>query len=314
MSTTFRGEVRHEQRHSRDRQEASTPDDEPNAHEAAAAQEKYRLHAQHQISLEDEPVFAPTEDEAVLAVLRRNAEELQRVARAWQERHAAWAVTARELQAKTERHEIEYLRRLPQAKREEYLRRLPRAKQADYRRQFEGCVRRHGRNVVRGEGDWRCGMRRPRDFYETASWQVDALTEHLPELAGIVWEPCVGDGSLLVRLRQNRPDLDGVVTNDVDATKLATHHLDATRAENWARMLCYFARPDWIVTNPPFGAAFAILQHAVPIARQGVVIMARLSFMEPSRRGEGRGWRRIRATSGSRSNATASPRTARVTA
>ena len=110
----------------------------PNAHEATRAREKYQAYtAQHQISLEDEPVFPPTKDEAVLATLRRNAEELQRVVRAWQERNAAWAVTARELQAKTERHEIEYLRRLPQAKRDEYLRRLPRAKQAEYRRQFE---------------------------------------------------------------------------------------------------------------------------------------------------------------------------------
>ena len=125
-------------------------------------------------------------------------------------------------------------------------------------------------------------MRRARDFYETSPWQVDALSDHLPELAGVVWECCVGDGSLLARLRENRPDLDAVVTNDLDATKPASYHLDATRAETWATLMFDHDRPDWIITNPPFSAAFPILQHAVAIARQGVVIMARLSFMEPT--------------------------------
>ena len=124
-------------------------------------------------------------------------------------------------------------------------------------------------------------MRRPRDFYETAPWQVNALTDYLPELSGRVLEPCVGDGSLLARLLENRPDLVPVVTNDLDATKPATYHLDATRAETWATMTRDNGRPDWIITNPPFSAAFPILQHAVAIARQGVVIMARISFMEP---------------------------------
>ena len=124
--------------------------------------------------------------------------------------------------------------------------------------------------------------RRPRDFYQTAPWQVDALVDHLPELGGSVWEPCVGDGSLLVRLREQRPALGPIVTNDLDATKPADYHLDATRAETWRAIAQQHGRPDWVVTNPPFGVAFEILQHAVAIARTGVVLMVRASFSEPT--------------------------------
>ena len=58
----------------------------------------------------------------------------------------------------------------------------------------------------RGE-DKSVAMRRLNDFYETAPWQVDALVDHLPELTGVVWCPCVGDASLLRRLAERRPDL-----------------------------------------------------------------------------------------------------------
>src|SRR5262245_7386052 len=56
--------------------------------------------------------------------------------------------------------------------------------------------------------------RRVNDFYETASWQVDALVDNLPELSGTVWCPCVGDGSLMRRLLELRPDLK-FITNDI---------------------------------------------------------------------------------------------------
>ena len=124
-------------------------------------------------------------------------------------------------------------------------------------------------------------MRRPRDFYETGSWQVAALTDHLPELAGVVWSPALGTGrssracgstsrismpsSRMISTRRGRRRAPG---------RHARRHLGDDGD--------YHGRPDWIITNPPFGAAFAILQHAVATARQGVVIMARLSFMEPT--------------------------------
>jgi hypothetical protein len=44
---------------------------------------------------------------------------------------------------------------------------------------------------------------------------------------------------------------------------------------------------DWVVTNPPFNAAMAILRLAFHHATCGVVMLLRLSFMEPTKeRGE----------------------------
>lgn len=124
--------------------------------------------------------------------------------------------------------------------------------------------------------------RRPRDFYETAPWQVDALTDHVPELSGAIWEPCVGDGSLLAQLLGNRPDLGPIITNDIDPTRPADYHLDATRADSWREIARQHGPPHWVVTNPPFRVAFEILQHAVTIARTGVILMVRVSFSEPT--------------------------------
>lgn len=126
-------------------------------------------------------------------------------------------------------------------------------------------------------------MRRLNDFYETAPWQVDALVDHLPELDGIIWCPTVGDGSLMRRLKERRPDLI-FVTNDIDVTKNAQHHVDAATADGWNQMLeVHTLGPDWVVDNFPFNVEAQILQYAVQAARRGVVAMARVSFCEPTK-------------------------------
>mgnify|MGYP001614673329 CR=1 FL=1 len=125
--------------------------------------------------------------------------------------------------------------------------------------------------------------RRRGDFYETAAWQVDALTNYLPEMSGSVWCPCVGDGSLMRRLRENRPDLGPFVTNDIDPTREADHHLNARVSQQWNAMVNRYGRPDWVVENPPFDAEMDILRCAIETARCGVAFMARISFAEPTR-------------------------------
>lgn len=126
-------------------------------------------------------------------------------------------------------------------------------------------------------------MRREHDFYETAPWQVDALVDNLPELSGSVWCPCVGDGSLMRRLRELRPDLGPFATNDVDPERAADWHGDATDVWTWSLMEQQLGgRPDWVVENPPFNVEIDILRHAVLRARVGVAFMARVSFAEPT--------------------------------
>ena len=116
--------------------------------------------------------------------------------------------------------------------------------------------------------------RREHDFYETADWQVNALVDNLPELSGSVWCPCVGDGSLMRRLQQLRPDLGPFVTNDIDSAREADFHHDATNPLHWSWMAQKCGRPDWIVENPPFNVELAILQAAYETARCGVAFMA----------------------------------------
>jgi hypothetical protein len=123
-------------------------------------------------------------------------------------------------------------------------------------------------------------VRRKRDFYETAPWQVDALVDFLPELRGSVWCPSVGDGSLLRRLRERRPDLGPFLTSDIDPARPADFHGDATSADHWRRLVCAAGRPDWVIDNFPFNVEIDILPHAYIAARLGVVAMARVSFPE----------------------------------
>lgn len=126
-------------------------------------------------------------------------------------------------------------------------------------------------------------MRQPNDFYETAPWQVNALVDNLPELAGTVWCPCVGDWSLVNRLCHRRPNLTITCTNDLDTSKTADFHGDATDVSTWITMKSYAGQPDWIVDNPPFNVEMDILKHAWDVCKVGVAFMARVSFAEPTR-------------------------------
>ena len=126
-------------------------------------------------------------------------------------------------------------------------------------------------------------MRRTNDFYETAAWQVDALVDNLPELSGYIWCPCVGDGSLMRRLRERRIDLCGFITNDIDESKRAEFHVDATTADGWNTMLRSGFQCDWVVENFPFNVESRILPYALQAARCGVVAMVRVSFCEPTK-------------------------------
>ena len=110
-------------------------------------------------------------------------------------------------------------------------------------------------------------MRRANDLYCTQDAQVRALLQRV-EIAGIIYEPCVGHGDIAARFPAR-------VTNDIDRGLPADTHLDATHADAW-RIQC-----DWVVTNPPFSTAPQILPLAMATASVGVAFLLRLSFLEP---------------------------------
>jgi hypothetical protein len=113
--------------------------------------------------------------------------------------------------------------------------------------------------------------RRALDYYPSGTRAAAALYGRLPGIRHVA-EPCVGTGDLVADSW-----LDVMWTNDIDHTRQADYRLDAAQRESWL----VFPRPRWVVTNPPFSQAAAILANALEFATDGVAMILRLSFLEP---------------------------------
>jgi hypothetical protein len=105
----------------------------------------------------------------------------------------------------------------------------------------------------------------------TPVWAAQALYCRLPQIQRVA-EPCVGTGDLIA----GREDV--LWTNDVDENREATYHLNAAAPAAWG----IFPRVPWVVTNPPFNLAHQILTCALDFALEGVAMLLRLSFLEPT--------------------------------
>lgn len=129
-------------------------------------------------------------------------------------------------------------------------------------------------------------MRRDKDFYETAAWQVDALVENLPEFLSFrnpfVLCPCVGDGSLMRRLKELHHGAQ-FITNDIDPARDAHTHMDATTAIFWERIRDQWWHINFVIENFPFNVEHLILPHAYDTVRDALVAMARVSYAEPTK-------------------------------
>ena len=114
--------------------------------------------------------------------------------------------------------------------------------------------------------------RKKHDFYPTPSWATEKLLEQFP-MAGVIGEPCTGAGDVANVLRRHGE----VWTNDIDRSHVADSYHDLADPDSWARL----PDCDWIVTNPPFNIAAAIVPAAHEKARLGVAMLLRLSYLEP---------------------------------
>lgn len=121
--------------------------------------------------------------------------------------------------------------------------------------------------------------RREHDFYETAPWMTRALRSRIP-ITGTVLEPCAGRGAIGAVLALDMR-IERIVNNEPYQPEPAIpywYQLDATAPASWAK----FPAVDWVVTNPPFNKASAIVPLAHAHARIGVVMLLRLSWLEPT--------------------------------
>jgi hypothetical protein len=123
--------------------------------------------------------------------------------------------------------------------------------------------------------------RRALDFYETPAWQTHALVARL-NIANrmTVLECCSGDGSLARVLASY---VGPIETNDIDPAREAYMHGDATDPAWWASLP---TKHDAVITNPPFNVAHKILPLAIAHARSLVVMLGRMSWLEPTKERE----------------------------
>lgn len=118
--------------------------------------------------------------------------------------------------------------------------------------------------------------RRPLDAYPTPTRLTDALLRHVP-IAGHVLEPCAGAGLMADSLIA-APDVRVVYRNDISPGYDTLYTNDATDPDT----VIWNIAPDWVVTNPPYNEAAAILVNAYRSATIGVAFLLRLSFLEPT--------------------------------
>lgn len=111
-------------------------------------------------------------------------------------------------------------------------------------------------------------MRSYLDFYETPPWYVDALLEHAPApIEGTVLDLTAGRSAVAAALSRRRPDLV-IKTNDLDPGYLTHYHFDATNLAEYP-----VESADWVITNPPYYCATAIVRAALEFARTGVALL-----------------------------------------
>lgn len=172
------------------------------------------------------------------------------------------------------------------------------------------------------------GGRRALDFYPTPRWMTGHLAVrlkrempnlmpctggagpyrcsdfrgHAPNCRALqrarILEPSVGEGHIIRELEarfgqpvatlRNMLPAPAYFTNDLDRRHEAMTHYDATEHGFWDIYTQADTRPDWVITNPPFNAAFEIIRQAVATASVGVAMLLRVTWLEPPKSPEHR--------------------------
>lgn len=123
--------------------------------------------------------------------------------------------------------------------------------------------------------------RDPLDRYYTPDSKAALLTDVVgPRLKGLsVWEPCVGGGSVANAVERWA---DTVFTSDIDFEVAAQFYGDFfDLADLLGTEPPYGA--DWIITNPPYFCAAAMVRRSLEVAHRGVAMLLRLTFLEGCR-------------------------------
>ena len=124
-------------------------------------------------------------------------------------------------------------------------------------------------------------MRRANDFYPTPAWATEELLRQIPQIGGVILEPCVGDGAIARVIDCGDRIVYG---SDIDPQMNCSFCGDAARRDFWesVRDVMFEERLDWAITNPPFNVAAQIVPLAYEFADRGIAMLLRLSYLEPT--------------------------------
>ncbi|RUR74894.1 hypothetical protein PCC6912_50720 [Chlorogloeopsis fritschii PCC 6912] len=119
------------------------------------------------------------------------------------------------------------------------------------------------------------------DFYPTPAQLTHKLLEVVDIDPGVtILEPCAGEGDILNVLQYYNV---GVVASDISWQP----HPGQTTTDATERLFWHYwknrLRFEWVITNPPFNEASAILPLAYKHASVGVCFLLRLSYLEPTK-------------------------------
>lgn len=119
------------------------------------------------------------------------------------------------------------------------------------------------------------------DFFPTPPWATRALLLGFPHLFGAandqhVWEPAAGEGHMVAVL--------GEVFGQVTASDVHDYGCGFQVGSFVGSGPDVIETPDvtidWVITNPPFNEATAFVERAREVARHGVAMLVRTSWLE----------------------------------
>ena len=113
------------------------------------------------------------------------------------------------------------------------------------------------------------------DAYYTNQLLLQQLLNKYPiSKDKLILECCNGKGHISNYLKQLGYD---VLTCDIDTDTNSDYHYDVIEKQFWDRIIC-----DTVITNPPFNVAAKILENALDVVDE-VVMLLRLSYLEPTK-------------------------------
>jgi hypothetical protein len=120
------------------------------------------------------------------------------------------------------------------------------------------------------------------DFFPTPPWATRALFRHVlsaigADTIGIAWEPACGEGHMAEVVTEFAGGQ--VVASDIFDYGYGQAPVDFVNDEP-------LARPEWIITNPPFNLACEFTLRALDLASEGVAMLARTTWIESKGRYE----------------------------